>query len=92
MNIGVKFMIIDISTEINNSLELNSNANVLFDKLNKCDENEFIIDFKDVYFVSRTFAQAYYASKKRSPKKVTEINLSKDVKPMMEMIEKQIMF
>ena len=41
MNIGVKFMIIDISTEINNSLELNSNANVLFDKLNKCDENEF---------------------------------------------------
>jgi hypothetical protein len=92
MNIGDKFMIIDISTEINKSLELNTNAIILFDKLNNSNENEFIIDFKDVYFISRTFAQAYYASKKRSPKKIMEINLSQDVKPMMEMIEKQIMF
>lgn len=38
-----------------------------------------------------TFAQAYYASKKRSCKKITEINLSADVKPMMEMVEKQLM-
>jgi hypothetical protein len=51
------------------------------------------MDFEGVFFfISMGFAQAYYASKKRSPKKITEINLSKDVKPLMEMIEKHIMF
>jgi hypothetical protein len=50
------------------------------------------LDFSEVYFISRTFAQAYYASKKRSPKNITEINLSDDVKPMMKMVEKQLMF
>jgi hypothetical protein len=44
-----------------------------------------------VFFISRSFAQAYYSSKKRSPKNVNEINLFRDVLPMMEMIEKQIM-
>lgn len=89
---GDDFMIVDISTEISGSLELNTNATNLFDKINQSNESEFIIDFKGVYFISRTFAQAYYTSKKSSPKKVTEINLSQDVNPMMEMVEKQIMF
>ena len=84
-------VIIDISVEINKSLELNSNAVNLFDKINSLDDDEFIIDFKDVYFISRTFAQAYYTSKKQSDKNISEINLSDDVKPMMEMIENQLM-
>ena len=83
-------MIIDISTEINKSLELNDNATFLFDKINQSNEKEFTIDFKDVYFISRTFAQAYYSSKKRFPKRIAEINLSQEVKPMMEMVEKQL--
>lgn len=84
-------LIIDISTEINNSLELNSSAADLIEKINDFDEDDIIIDFKDVSFISRAFAQAYYASKKRSPKDITEINMNDDIKPMMEMIEKQIM-
>ena len=83
-------VIINISEEINQSLELNSAASDLFSKINQADGNEFIIDFKWVHFISRTFAQAYYASKNRSSKKITEINLSDDVKPMMEMVEKQL--
>lgn len=85
-------MIIKISEEINTSLELNDYALLLFEKINNLNHQEFIIDFAGVYFISRTFAQAYYASKKRSPKNITEINLSDDVKPMMKMVEKQLMF
>ncbi len=85
-------MIIDVSVEIGKSLELNSSATDLINKINVINEIDFILDFSEVYFISRTFAQAYYASKKRSPKNITEINLSDDVKPMMKMVEKQLMF
>lgn len=85
-------MIIKIKDEINNALDFNQSATSLIDKVNQINEMEFIIDFEGVFFISRSFAQAYYASKKRSPKNIKEINLSDDVKPMMEMIEKQLMF
>ncbi len=85
-------MIIDVSVEIGKSLELNSSATDLINKINVINEIDFILDFSEVYFISRTFAQAYYASKKRSPKNITEINLSDDVKLMMKMVEKQLMF
>ena len=49
----------------------------------------------EILIVSRNvllyIAQAYYTSKKCSPKDITEINMNDDIKPMMEMIEKQIM-
>ena len=85
-------LIINIAHEINSSLELNSYAIDFIDKLNNINERDFVIDFKDVTFVSRTFAQAYYASKKRSPKNITEINLSGEVRQLMSMVEKQLMF
>ena len=83
-------MIIKISEEINSSLELNSYATEFIDKINSYVDLDFVIDFEGVKFISRTFAQAYYASKKRSPKNIQEINLSDDVKPLMDRIEKQI--
>lgn len=86
------YLIIKIKDEINNALDFNQSATEFINKLNRIEESDFIIDFEDVFFISRSFAQAYYASKKRSPKNITEINLSDDVKPMMEMIEKQLMF
>jgi hypothetical protein len=84
-------VIIKLKDEINGALDFNQSATELFEKINQINENEFTMDFEDVFFISRSFAQAYYSSKKRSPKNVNEINLSRDVLPMMEMIEKQIM-
>lgn len=84
-------MIIKIKDEINDALDFNKSATDFISKLNRCEEDNFIIDFEGVFFISMSFAQAYYASKNRSSKKITEINLSGDVKPMMEMIEKQLM-
>lgn len=84
-------MIIKVNDEINNALDFNKSATELMGKLNQRDKTEFTIDFEGVFFISMSFAQAYYASKNRSSKKITEINLSDDVKPMMEMIETQLM-
>lgn len=85
-------MIIKIKDEINQALDFNQSVTALFNKINQINETDFIIDFEGIIFISRSFAQAYYASKKRSPKNIDEINLSGEVKPMMEMVEKQLMF
>lgn len=85
-------MIIKIKDEINQALDFNQSATDLINKINQINETDFIIDFEGIIFISRSFAQAYYASKKRSPKNIDEINLSGEVKPMMEMVEKQLMF
>ncbi len=84
-------MIVKIKEEINDALDFNQSATELIEKLNNSEECDFVIDFEGVFFISMSFAQAYYASKNRSSKQITEINLSDDVKPMMEMIEKQLM-
>ena len=84
-------MIIKLKEEINTSLDFNKSATDLFDKINQMDESDFTMDFEGIVFISMSFAQAYYASKKRCPKNVTEINLSVDVLPMMELVKKQIM-
>ena len=85
-------MIIKIKDEINQALDFNQSATDLINKINQINETDFIIDFEGIIFISRSFAQAYYASKKRSPKNIDEINLSGEVKPMMKMVEKQLMF
>ena len=73
-------------------MDFNQSASELFKEINQENEDKFIMDFDGIIFISMSFAQAYYASKKRSPKNIIEINLSDDVKPMMDMIEKQIYF
>lgn len=85
-------MIIKLKDKINTSLDFNQSASELFKEINQENEDKFIMDFDGIIFISMSFAQAYYASKKRSPKNIIEINLSDDVKPMMDMIEKQIYF
>ena len=85
-------MIIKLKDKINTSLDFNQSASELFKEINQENEDKFIMDFDGIIFISMSCAQAYYASKKRSPKNIIEINLSDDVKPMMDMIEKQIYF
>ena len=85
-------MIIKIKDEINDALDFNQSATDFINKINQINNDDFVIDFSGVFYISRSFAQAYYASKKRSPKNITEINMSDDVRPMMNMIEKQIYF
>ena len=76
-------MIINIGAEVGTHLESNEIASELIEILNKIPEKEFILDFKDVLFVTMNFAQAYYAAKSESSKKISEINLSDTIKVTM---------
>lgn len=76
-------MLINIGAEFGAHLESNDIANELIDILNKIPEKEFILDFKDVIFVTMNFAQAYYIGKSESSKKISEINLSDSIKVTM---------
>ncbi|WP_305557247.1 hypothetical protein [Methanobrevibacter sp. V74] len=76
-------MLINLGAEFGTHLESSEIAMELINILNKIDDDDFIIDFKDVLFVTMNFAQAYYGGKLESPKKISEINLSDEVSVVM---------
>ncbi|MBO6122750.1 MAG: hypothetical protein J6P09_02775 [Methanobrevibacter sp.] len=76
-------MMINLGAEFGSHLESSDDAIELIDILNKIPENDFIIDFKEVHFVTMNFAQAYYTAKYESEKKISEINLSDEVTVVM---------
>ena len=76
-------MIINLGAEFGSHLESSDDAIELIDILNKIPKEEFIVDFKGVMFVTMNFAQAYYTSKYDSDKKISEINLSDEVRVVM---------
>ena len=70
---------INVGAEFGTHLESSEIAVELIDILNKLPAEEFIIDFKDVTFVTMNYAQAYYNSKYQSSKRISEINLSDEI-------------
>ncbi|MDR1819310.1 MAG: hypothetical protein LBR15_03555 [Methanobrevibacter sp.] len=72
---------------INSSLEFNAAATDLINEIENMGEDEIIIDFTDVVFISRSFAQAYVSGKIKSFKTVKEVNIPVEVEPMLKMIE-----
>ena len=76
-------MMINLGAEFGSHLESGDDAIELIGILNKIPKDDFIIDFKEVMFVTMNFAQAYYTSKLDSDKKISEINLSDEVRTIM---------
>ena len=83
-------MLINVGGEFGTHLESNEIAIELVDILNKIDGDNFILDFKEVYFITMNFAQAYYTSKKASGKTIREINVSDNIKQIMGLAEEQV--
>ena len=69
-------MLINLGAEFGTHLESSDDAIELIDILNKIPKDDFIIDFKEVMFVTMNFAQAYYSAKLESDKKISEINFN----------------
>ncbi|WP_407392263.1 hypothetical protein [Methanobrevibacter sp.] len=76
-------MMINVGAEFGTHLESSEIAVELIDILNKLPAEEFIIDFKDVTFVTMNYAQAYYNSKYQSSKRISEINISDEISVVM---------
>lgn len=76
-------MLINVGAEFSTHLESSDDAVELIDILNKIPKDDFIIDFKDVMFVTMNYAQAYFTAKLESPKNISEINLSDEISVVM---------
>ena len=66
-------------------LGMRTTAMKLFQDLE--DETEAILDFKDVEFMSRSFAQEYVHQKHNSKVHIIESNMSDFVKGLLEVVE-----
>ena len=67
-----------IKDKINSSLEMNSAAVEFLEDVDKIENNDIVIDFTGVVFVSRSFAQSYFTTKNKLDKNITEVNLNKN--------------
>ena len=76
-------MMINLGAEFGSHLESSDDAAELIDILNKIPEDDFIVDFKEVMFVTMNYAQAYYTAKLDSPKNISEINISDEISVIM---------
>ena len=76
-------MLINVGAEFSTHLESSDDAVELIAILNKIPKDDFIIDFKDVMFVTMNYAQAYFTAKLESPKNISEINLSDEISVVM---------
>ena len=71
------------------NLSLRYNANLLFDSIDKSKEQEIVLDFSKITFMSRSFAQQYLMRKKQSPKQIVEKNVPEVVAKMFMVVKKQ---
>ena len=75
-------------SKVMKTLALRSNADLLFDSIEKSKQKQISVDFSDIEFMSRSFAQQYLMRKKNSSKKVIEKNIPKDVAKMFALVKK----
>jgi anti-anti-sigma regulatory factor len=79
--------IVRIKEAISADLALRNRADAFFDKIDKLDANEVVIDFSEVRSISRSFAHQYDLRKKASKQKMTEIHLPQHVTKMFKVVE-----
>ena len=61
----------------------------LFEEINNSSDEEVILDFKGVTFITVSFAQAYIAHKHQSNKIIKEINLTKENETTLNVIKQK---
>ncbi len=60
-------------------------AEDLFNSLEKLREKKLVLDFSDIEFMSRSFANEYLKLKKLSYKQIIEKNMSENLKQMLKL-------
>ncbi len=65
-------------------LGMGPTAKKIFTDINN--KTEVILDFKNIEFMSRSFAQEYIFQKHTSNTKITEINMSNSIKQLLNIV------
>lgn len=66
-------------------LGMGPTAKKLFQEINK--SSETVLNFENIEFMSRSFAQEYVFQKHNTTCKITEINMSPSIKQLLEIVE-----
>lgn len=83
--------IISIKENISPNLVIRKNAISFFDTKIECIFlNDIKIDFSEVKSISHSFAHQYITNKRKSSKKIEEINMNENVSKIMEIAKNSI--
>lgn len=80
-------MKVNIKDMISIDLALRDTADSFFDELERM-KIDVEVDFLDVRSISRSFAHQYTIRKKRSARRITELNMSQNVMKMFDIVNK----
>ncbi|MGL6299044.1 MAG: STAS-like domain-containing protein [Methanobacteriaceae archaeon] len=75
-----------LEKEISENLGIRHTAERLFNKLNHNKSSNVVMNFDNVEFMSRSFAQEYVFQKEHSELNITEKNIPYNVKMMLEVV------
>jgi anti-anti-sigma regulatory factor len=80
---------IKLSEKLGKNLITRNDIDRLFSEINSVKTKEITVDFSNIEFISRSSADQYVKMKKSSKKKITDINIPKDVKAMIDLVKHQ---
>jgi hypothetical protein len=86
MHVKENIFHVNIAEAVSPVLGIRLSATKFFDKLESEQNEEVEIDFKDVEFISRSFAHEYLKKKQIISKKIHEVNLPQNVEEMLEVV------
>ena len=78
---------IRLTEKYRNKLGIGPTAKKIFDEVNMYEEA--ILDFENIEFMSRSFAQEYVFQKNNSNSKITEINMDGSIVQLLELVNSE---
>lgn len=75
---------IKLHEKYKNKLGIGPTAKKIFNEANNYDE--VILNFENIEFMSRTFAQEYVYQKYNSKSKISEINMKNSIKELLKLV------
>ncbi|WP_407410312.1 STAS-like domain-containing protein [Methanobrevibacter sp.] len=78
-------IIINLEERYPKKLGMGPTAKKLFQEINM--EKEVVLNFKNIEFMSRSFAQEYVFQKYNTNTQITEINMDDSIKQLLEIVQ-----
>jgi len=77
-------IVIKLADRYQNKLGIGPTAKKIFDEVK--DYEEAILDFENIEFMSRSFAQEYVYQRHNSPSRITEINMNDSIGKLLVLV------
>lgn len=78
---------IKLSERYDNKLGIGPTAKKIFNETTEYDE--VILNFENIEFMSRSFAQEYVFQKNNSKSKISEININENIEKLLELVSEE---